>query len=108
MSEIFRISKGLKIYNDVLDAHHGQVDGIIRIGNPITNKVYGYLEYSLYNKEFHINMINVYKEYQRKGYATILINYVKKEFKGYKLKEGYSTEEGAKLLKSVKKLKGRR
>jgi ribosomal protein S18 acetylase RimI-like enzyme len=108
MSEITRISKELVIYDDITDSHHGQMDGIIRIGNPDTNKVYGYLEYSLYSNGFHINMIEVYKDHQRKGLATILMNYVKKKFKQYKIHRGYTTEEGAELMKSIKKSKGRR
>jgi hypothetical protein len=30
MSDITHISKDLVIYDDVMDAHHGQMDGIIR------------------------------------------------------------------------------
>jgi ribosomal protein S18 acetylase RimI-like enzyme len=108
MSEITRISKELVIYDDITDSHHGQVDGIIRIGNPVTDKVYGYLEYSLYGNGFHINMIEVYKDQQRKGHATILMNYVKKKFKKYKIHGGYTTEEGTKLMKSVIKKKEKR
>lgn len=108
MSDITKVSKELVIYDDIMDAHHGQMDGIIRIGNPDTNKVYGYLEYSLYGNGFHINMIEVYKDHQRKGYATVLMNYVKTKFKKYKIHGGYTTEEGTKLMKSVSKKKERR
>jgi ribosomal protein S18 acetylase RimI-like enzyme len=85
----------------VMDAHHGQMDGIIRIGDPKTNVVYGYLQYSLFRGEFHISMIEVHEKYQRKGYATILLNYVKKAHKQYKIIPGYTTDDGTKLIKKV-------
>jgi ribosomal protein S18 acetylase RimI-like enzyme len=101
MSDITHISKDLVIYDDVMDAHHGQMDGIIRIGDPKTNVVYGYLQYSLFRGEFHISMIEVHEKYQRKGYATILLNYVKKAHKQYKIIPGYTTDDGTKLIKKV-------
>lgn len=105
MSEITKISKDLIIFDDILDAHDGQLDGIARIGNPTTNQVYGYIQYSLYQKTFNVQMIEVYKEFQRKGYATILTNYIKKAYKGYKINNGYTTEEGNKLFQSIKRKK---
>ncbi len=102
MSEITKITNEIVIYDDVLDAHHGQMDGIIRIGNSTTNKVYGYVEYSIYRDGFHVNMIEVYKEYQRQGYATELIKYIKSHYKRYKLDIGYTTGEGDKLIRSLK------
>ena len=102
MSDITNLSKDLAIYDDIMDSHHGQLDGIIKIGNTATDQVYAYLEYSLYIDTFNVNMIKTYKEYQRKGYATLLMNYVKKHYGKYQIRTGYTTDEGAKLMKATK------
>jgi len=106
ISVIAKLSKELIIDEDVTGFHHGQTDVIMRIGNPVTDKVYGYIQYSIYQGDIHIQMIEVYKEHQRKGYATILMNYLKETNPKSKIHNGYSTDEGHKLLKTIGKFGG--
>lgn len=107
MSVVEKLSNGLVIDKESTGAHHGQVDMIVRIGNPVTDKVYSYIQYSIYQGDIHINMIETYKEHQRKGYATILMNYLKRDNPKSKIHNGdYATNDGHKLLKTIGKFGG--
>lgn len=57
-----------------------------------------YCEYSLFENEINIEMIEVRKEYRRHKIANMLINKIKKENPGVKINYGYSTNSGSKLV----------
>jgi GNAT superfamily N-acetyltransferase len=116
MTEYTKLLKDLVIEDDIKDSYGGELYGTIKIGNPTTNEAYGYVDYGLYRGRinsitsrdakfgdiFHIKMIEVFKPHQRKGYATKLMNYIRKKYKGYKIDSGMLTEEGAKFMKQGK------
>ena len=58
----------------------GQYDGYITANDPKTGKKMGYLDYSYYDKEYNIQMIETNPEFKRKGVATALIEEIKKLF----------------------------
>ena len=107
MSVTAKLPNGLVIDEESTGAHHGQVDMIIKIGNPITNEAYAYFQYSEYQGDIHIQMIETFKNHQRKGYATLLMKYLKEKNPKSKIHNGdYATDEGHKLLKTIGKFGG--
>ncbi|DAC71803.1 MAG TPA: hypothetical protein DSN98_08540 [Thermoplasmata archaeon] len=107
-------SNKIVIENTVKDTHFGETYGIIKIGVPVTNDLYGYLNYSTlkgvvdqtvlppkYGNIFRVHMIRVFSKYQRRGYATSMMTYVKKNYKGYKIDLNTITPEGSHFFKAL-------
>jgi ribosomal protein S18 acetylase RimI-like enzyme len=97
------INSNLIIIDEVTGSHHGQVDGLVKIGNPNTDEVYGLLSYSIHGNKLHINMVEVSPEYQRKGYATYMVNYLKRANRKQNTNWGFTTVEGTKFKKHVER-----
>ena len=106
MTEITKLANGLVIQEDVTGFHHGQTDCIVKIGNPVTNEAYGYIAYNLYQGDIHIAMIETFPTHQRKGYATLLLKYLKESNPKSKIHNGYTTDEGHHLMKTIGKFGG--
>lgn len=116
MTEYTKISKELVIEDDIRDSHGGELFGTIKIGNPSTNEAYGYVDYSLlrmhlnpatdkpakFGDVFYIKMIKVFDKHQTKGYAKLMMNYIKKKYRGYKIDTGMVTEDGANFMRRKK------
>jgi GNAT superfamily N-acetyltransferase len=60
----------------------------------------GHCDYTLYKEDISINYLQVNKEFRKKGIATQLMDFVKKEYTGKLIDYGYSTDDGAKFLDS--------
>jgi hypothetical protein len=99
MTEYTHLSKDLVIEDDILDCHRGECFGRIKIGNPKTGEAYGYVDYSIWSDIFHGKMIEVFDGHKQKGYATKMLNYIKKQYKEYKIDTGMLTDDGAKFMK---------
>lgn len=87
--------------NEILNAHHGQID--CEAGIYVNGEIVGYVQYVLYGDELTISDIFVKPEERRKGYASRLVNYILKENPKYEYVESMKTEDGAKFVhKNIK------
>ena len=105
MTEYFRLTKELVIENTGRGCHFGETYGMIKLINTVTHEVYGYIDYSLFcgnhtGNIFRINMIRVVDKYQRRGYATMMINYAKTHFKGYHIDLNTTTADGVNFFRA--------
>ena len=65
----------------------------------IKKNLLGYLEYSVYDGEAYIQMIEVRQSEKRKGIATALIQSLQHDYKD--INWGYTTEEGTRLKRYI-------
>ena len=84
------INSNLMIVDETLGSQNGQTDGIVKIGNPNTDEVYGFIEYSTRNGKLRINNVSVEGAYAKKGYATYMTNHLKKTYKNIDITPVYS------------------
>jgi ribosomal protein S18 acetylase RimI-like enzyme len=66
----------------------------------IDGEMAGFLDYSEFQKQPAVKMIEVKKEFQRKGIATELLKELDKLYPNTEIDYGYSTTEGSELIKS--------
>lgn len=64
-------------------------------------KVVATLEYGVYDETPNVKMIEVDKEYRRKGIATKLMQELQNKYSGKEIEFGMSTPDGSKLLESI-------
>lgn len=67
----------LEFRSELTGAHNRQVDMIT--GAYLNGKPIGYVEYSIFEGEIHINDMKVLPDYRRRGVMTALINKVKED-----------------------------
>ncbi len=97
------IKKDLKFTETSRGSHHGQQD--LTAYATIEGIVVGYVEYSIFQNEIHIEMIEVVEEQKRQGIATKLFHFIRLKNSGMKIIPGYSTEEGSKFYNAYKSKK---
>ncbi len=66
----------------------------------INNKYIGHCDYSIYKEEVSIKYLFVTEEFRKKGIATKLLDFIKKEYSNKLIDYGYSTDDGAKFMDS--------
>ena len=76
------LNSNLILVDEVVATHNGQVDAMVKIGNPNNDEVYGYVEYSIFNNRIKVTNVCVSETYAKKGYATIMMNHIKRSHKG--------------------------
>jgi len=91
----------LKINMEHSGGYNGQDNYIIYA--QIENTPVGYIEFSIYNNQIFISIIEVSKDYRRKGVATDLLRYMQEQFPDSPVNPGYSSEEGFKFYSSIPK-----
>ncbi len=92
--------KDLKFVETSRGSHSGQHDlTAFAILNGIT---IGYVDYSIFQNEIHIEMVEVVDEYKRQGVGTKLFHFIRLQNSGMKIVPGYSTEEGSKFYQTYK------
>lgn len=91
----------VKFREESVNYHDGQHDLVIYA--LINGIVHGYIEYSLFQNEIYINMIEVTEENKRKGIATKMMHYLRLKNSGIRIRPGYSTEEGGKFWNNYSK-----
>lgn len=64
--------------------------------------VVGYVDYSIFQSEIHIEMVEVSEEYKRMGIATKLFNFIRLKNSGMNVIPGYSTAEGHEFYSAYK------
>jgi hypothetical protein len=87
-------SADIEIENDCYDSHGGETYCTIRPFNT-ERKVVGYIDYSLYDDEIHIKMVETADSYKRQGIATRMIEQLRKDNPGDALNWGMLTDDGA-------------
>lgn len=108
--ELFNKYFPIKFYNNVIGFSHGQMDGIVYAYNPenykkgfdpkINEGIYGFLQWASYNGDTQIQYIKVKPQYRRKGIATLMINFLKKEL-NEPIVWSMTTSDGEKLKKFI-------
>lgn len=83
------------------DYHSGQ--SYMTAYAKLDGETVGWCDYSIYDNKVYIDMLEVDKEYQRKGIATGLMNFIKKENEGKKIIPGMATDDGDKFWKAYTK-----
>jgi len=89
----------LTFTSEVTGAYRGQVN--IETGAWLDKRALGYIQYSIYQDEIHINHVLVLPEYRRQGIATALMNKVKEENPEMNINFGMTTPEGASFVDSL-------
>ena len=96
-------SDELKIYTETTGSYDGQVDKIkyAYLGETFV----GYLQYSVYEDEPYIQMIEVAEDYKRQGIATKLLKSLQNDYPKKSIHTGLQTDEGSKLFDKVSVVK---
>ncbi|MBC8560781.1 GNAT family N-acetyltransferase [Clostridiaceae bacterium NSJ-33] len=93
------IDEGIKILDEMIDAHNGQIDMEMTIYKgeiPV-----GFMQYSVYEGVPKISMIEILPEYRRQGYATRLLRYLQKQYPDVEIEWGLLTEDGKALYDAI-------
>ena len=90
----------IEFKNEVRGFHHGQMDQTL---NAYQNNEYvGHINYSVYDNEPYIEMINVPEKYRRQGIGRILVLKLQSMFPTTEINLGMLTDDGNKLIASLK------
>ena len=95
----------LNIWNDCYDYHSGENFCRVIAEDKTTGKVIGYIDYSYYDGEVDIKMIQVDAPYRRQGVGTKMIEFLKREVPEAIIRTGLATEDGYPFVQSLKKKK---
>ncbi len=91
----------LKFSENMRDYHSGQ--SFMNAYAYSNNVMVGRVDYSIYDKKIYIDFIEVNPEYRRKGIATKLVDFIKRENPNMPIIPGYATEEGHKFWEKYRK-----
>lgn len=99
------ISEELTFTDSSIDAYGQQVDMILKAYDFIKTKKeqVGYVRYTIFRNEIYIQMIEVYSEYKRKGYAEKMLKWLINEYSEYEIYPGMTTEEGTPFIERMYK-----
>ncbi len=95
----------IEFYNDCYDAHSGEDFCRIYADDKNTGDTIGIIDYSIYDDEIDIKMVEVIEPYRRQGVGTQMIEYLKNENPGVKIITGLATNMGAPFVQSLKSRK---
>lgn len=79
--------------------YSGQQDLTLSI--TVDKKVVGYVDYSVFEGDVHIQMIKVLPEYRRQGLGREMLRMLQKEYPDTEINVGSTTEDGAKLVAAM-------
>lgn len=91
--------KEIKILEELLDAHHGQID--MRMTAYKGEESVGYLQYSLYEDVPSIMNMETLSPYRRQGIATRLLRQLQAQYPAVEIEWGILTDEGKALYDAV-------
>ena len=89
----------LKILDEVIDSHHGQLDMVMTAYMGETPV--GSMKYSLYENAPSISMIEVLPEYRRQGIATRLLRNLQSQYPNTEIAWGMLTDDGKALYDAL-------
>jgi ribosomal protein S18 acetylase RimI-like enzyme len=95
----------IKLGNDCFDSHGGEVFCRIIAKEEITGRAIGYIDYSIYDNEIDIKMIEVSERYRRQGIGTKMIEFLKEENPNVKIHAGLATNLGFPFIQNLKERK---
>lgn len=94
------VATDLDFRNETTGHSHGQTDGrllALREGKPV-----GYIDWSQTRKDIvHIRMLEVLPDARRSGVGSALMYQLRREFPGAYVDEGYKTDDGVELVKTI-------
>ena len=94
----FSVADG-NIKVEVNDYHSGEMFATMSYTQD--GKVVGTLEYSVYDGEPNVKMVEVLPEYRRKGIGTKLLQELQRNYPDVEINYGMTTPDGAKLLENA-------
>jgi len=83
---------GIKFTDEVTNSYSGQVNCTSTISK--NGEFIGYVDYVLYNNELTVSYISIDENKRRLGYASLLMNHIKKINPKYTYKPSYTTDLG--------------
>jgi GNAT superfamily N-acetyltransferase len=89
----------VKFHSGSRDYHSGQSYMTTAAYDSDGNCV-GWCDWSEYENEISIDMLEVPEKYRRKGIATMIMDVIRAENPGIKIDHGYGSEDGSKWLKA--------
>ncbi len=95
----------IDFWNDCYDAHSGEDFCRIYAEDKNTGDTIGIIDYSIYDDEIDIKMVEVIELYKRQGIGTQMIEYLKNENPGMKIITGLATGPGYPFVQSLKSKK---
>jgi ribosomal protein S18 acetylase RimI-like enzyme len=105
LNENIKTPDNIKIHKtEYTNINNGQYDGYIPAYDNTGKKV-GFIDFSDFENEVQIRMVNVDKKYRGKGIAKALIAKLQQEFPESKLKWTFETKDGEALRNSYEKTK---
>lgn len=87
----------LEIEETVRNHHHGQID--LSLIATVNDKKVGYIDFSFFQGEVHIDFIEIFEK--RKGYGAALIDDLAKRYGYNNINWGMVTDDGAPLKKAM-------
>jgi len=94
--------ESLKFYHDCYDSHGGESFCNL-IAKDINGKPVGYIEYSIFDKEINIKMIQTKEGERRKGIATLMAKELKNKYPESFIHWGMTTSDGEPFVRSLRK-----
>ena len=97
--ELKNLNESLEFYTSVKDSYGDELH--CRLTASEDGKTVGYIDFSVYNEQPYIQMIQVKEPYRRKGYATQMIKQLQKDYPDSEIDFGMTTDDGTKLLNNI-------
>jgi GNAT superfamily N-acetyltransferase len=94
-----KLNEKIEFVDENIDYYSGQSNNILKYGDTETNEIYGYAEYSIYQKEISISLVFVDPKYRGQGIGEKLIAFLalKNHVKYSDINWGFTTDDGQKL-----------
>jgi GNAT superfamily N-acetyltransferase len=89
----------LRLTNETLNAHHGQLD--LQIQAFIGDNRVGVLYYSVFENVPLISFIEVEEDYRRQGIGTAMVQYLAGQYPGIEIEWGMLTDDGAAFKEAI-------
>jgi len=98
----------LKIWEESRDVHSGEMFMALYAEDLDEGIIVGYVDFSIYNDEAFIKMVEVHKDWQRKGIGIAMMDWMIEEYKWENIKWTMTTPEGNELARSIERKYGKR
>lgn len=91
--------KDIKFNNSMNGYHHGQSD--MTLTAKIGDIIVGYIDYSVYEDQPYLKMIEVHHSHKRKGIATLMLKHLQSLYPNEEIDWGMMTDDGSELYKKL-------